>query len=175
MSDRLAAVLAALREKGSDDRLWSWGQPPGDSWWHCTVQLKGSDVVIDWTSRQFDSDAPCPRIEPRVVAEPRWNLPGELDADSALVDGWPTYPPRLVRGRAAYSCPRERRRLPRGARHVRFRTIGCSKLGGTSTDAISRGVAPYRAGMSSKKVAPKVKLVAVIAPLATPLRPTPAK
>jgi len=60
-------------------------------------------------------------------------------------------------------------------RHVRFRTIGCSKLGGTSTEAVSRGVAPYRAAMSSKKVAPRVKLVAVIAPLATPLRPTPAK
>jgi hypothetical protein len=40
---------------------------------------------------------------------------------------------------------------------------------------ISRGVAPYRAGMSSKKVAPKVKLVAVIAPLPTSLRRTPAK
>jgi hypothetical protein len=35
-----------------------------------------------------------------------------------------------------------------------------------------QGAAPYGAPMSPKKVAPKVKLVAVIAPLATPLRPT---
>jgi hypothetical protein len=58
---------------------------------------------------------------------------------------------------------------------VRFRTIGYSMLGGTSTDVVNRVVAPYCAAMSPKKVAPKVKLVAVIAPLATPLRPTPAK
>jgi len=52
---------------------------------------KGSDVVIDWTSRQSHSDAPCLRIEQRMVAEARWNLSGELDADNASsTDGRPT-------------------------------------------------------------------------------------
>lgn len=73
--------LSALREKGSHGRLLSWGSP-GDTWWHCTLQLKDSDVIIDWTARQFESDAPYPRIEPRAVAEARWNLPGELDIDT---------------------------------------------------------------------------------------------
>lgn len=73
--------LSALREKESNGRLVSWGTP-GDNWWHCTVQLQDSDVIIDWTARQFDPDAPCPRIEPRVAAEARWNLPSELDIDT---------------------------------------------------------------------------------------------
>jgi hypothetical protein len=78
--------LAALRDKGSNGRLLSWGSP-GDNWWHCTTQLEDSDVIIDWTARQFEADAPCPRIEPRAAAEARWNLPGELDIDTAFGRG----------------------------------------------------------------------------------------
>jgi hypothetical protein len=76
--------LSALREKGSDGTLLSWGHV-GGTWWHCTVQLKGTDVVVDWTARQFDPAAPYPRIEKRTVAEARWNLlPAELDIDTAF-------------------------------------------------------------------------------------------
>lgn len=48
------------------------------------MQLKDYDVIVDWTARQFDPEAPYPRIEPRIVAEARWNLPGVLDIDSAI-------------------------------------------------------------------------------------------
>jgi hypothetical protein len=76
--------LVALREEGSDGRLLAWSSPPGESWWHCTVQLRDTEVLVDWTARQLDPTAPCPRIETRAVAEARWNLPTELDIDTPL-------------------------------------------------------------------------------------------
>jgi hypothetical protein len=75
--------LAALREKGSDGHLLSWGGP-SEAWWHCTVQLVETDIVVDWTARQFDGNAPLPRIETRAVAEARWGIPGWLDPDTRL-------------------------------------------------------------------------------------------
>jgi hypothetical protein len=75
--------LAALREKGTDGRLLAWAGPT-DTWWHCTVQPHATDAIVDWTARQFDPTAPCPRIETRAVAEVRWNLPTELDVDTPL-------------------------------------------------------------------------------------------
>jgi hypothetical protein len=76
--------LSALRGQGSDGTLLSWGHV-GGTWWHCTVQLKDTDVVVDWTARQFDPEAPCPCIETRTVAEARMNLlPAELDIDTAF-------------------------------------------------------------------------------------------
>jgi hypothetical protein len=49
-----------------------------------------------------DSARPVCVIEPHMVAEARWNLPGELNIDSALVHGWPPNGSAgLVRGRAA--------------------------------------------------------------------------
>jgi hypothetical protein len=62
----------------------SWG-PIGGTWWHCTVQLKGTDVVVDWTARQFEPAAPCPCIETRTATEARLGLlPAELDVDTAF-------------------------------------------------------------------------------------------
>jgi hypothetical protein len=81
--DASIRFLAALREEASDGRLLSWGNPRTD-WWHCTVQLKDSDVIVDWTARQFDPKAPYPRIETRAVTEARWNLPGVLDVDTPI-------------------------------------------------------------------------------------------
>jgi hypothetical protein len=81
--DASVRFLAALRETRNDGRLLSWGDPEG-GWWHCTVQLNDSDVIIDWTARQFDPTAPYPRIETRAVAEARWNRPSVLDINSAI-------------------------------------------------------------------------------------------
>ncbi len=81
--DASIRFLAALRQTGNDGLLLSWGNLEGN-WWHCTVQLKDDDVIVDWTARQFDPNAPYPRIEMRVVAEARWNLPGVFDIDSPI-------------------------------------------------------------------------------------------
>jgi hypothetical protein len=56
---------------------------------------------------------------------------------------------------------------------VRIRTIRFWKLGESSTPAVRADPAPILASMSPKKVAPKVKLVAVIGPVAAVLRPGP--
>jgi hypothetical protein len=81
--DASIRFLAALREQGSDGQLLAWGSPES-TWWHCTVQPKESDVIVDWTARQFEPNAAYPRIETRTVAEARWNLPGLLDINSAI-------------------------------------------------------------------------------------------
>lgn len=79
--------LSALREKGADGTLLSWG---GTGWWHCAVLIAGSaDVVVDWTASQFEgddarADVPYPRVETRARADARWSPSSELDIDTAL-------------------------------------------------------------------------------------------
>lgn len=45
--------LSALRESGADGELLVW---TGQGWEHGAIQLKSSDIVVDWTASQFEAD-----------------------------------------------------------------------------------------------------------------------
>lgn len=75
--------LSALRDEGGNGKLVCWS---GEGWYHVAVWIDGTDVVVDWTARQFDQpgDDPVeyPRIEEMDSAVERWGESIVLDPDT---------------------------------------------------------------------------------------------
>ncbi len=95
--------LSALRESGADGELLVW---TGEGWEHGAIQLKGTDIVVDWTASQFEKDPDTPGIRtppasamrtrrhdtpPRsrsAAGTPRWSTgnPGEAHHEANETD-----------------------------------------------------------------------------------------
>ena len=82
------ALLADLRRRGVDGRLWcmtrlldsAWGGPADGQ--HYVVEVEGE--ALDLTCRQFGAENPYPLREPIATSQARWECAEGRDPDN----GW---------------------------------------------------------------------------------------
>lgn len=115
--------LSVLRELGRDGDMVVWS---GKGWEHGAIQIKGTNVVVDWTASQLEEDPdkareydfPC--IRTRAEADAQWGSSYVWDFEN------PCYKQLFMRERlsppllaslcssrsSGFTCRRSRRRLP---------------------------------------------------------------